>query len=254
MYANSRKLHGNEFAWSLFTGRKNKSVTLFGKRLFYSDQFWFLHSMREIFIDKTYAFRSQTETPYILDCGSNIGLSVIDFKRQYPRAHIVAFEPDENNFSLLTRNIRAFGLNDVELHKKAVWTTDAMLAFEESGNSVGSKLSTAGESKTAVNVQAVGLSSQLKGRRVDFLKMDIEGAEYEVIRSSREHLRNVENFFIEYHSLPGEPQRLNEILTILTEAGFRYYMKEAWENRRQPFAVREDTLFDLQLNIFAYRI
>lgn len=253
MYVTNMKLFGFDFASSLFFGRRKMSVRLFGKNLSYSNRFWFLHSMREIFIDRTYEFRSSTESPVIIDCGSNIGLSVIDFKRQYPKARIIGFEPDARNFELLTRNIRAFGYDDVELLEKAVWTSDTTLAFDESDNSVGSKLATSSNSKNSREVEAVALASYLRDRQVEFLKMDIEGAEYDVILSCREYLDNVRNLFIEYHSFPGQPQRLNEILTILTNSGFRYYIKEAWVNRKRPFSLHESTLFDLQLNIFAYR-
>lgn len=88
---------------------------------------------------------------------------------------------------------------------------------------------------------------------IDFLKLDIEGAEFEVIASCKEYLKNVKNLFIEYHSLPTEKQRLHELLQIVQEAGFRYYMKEAWENLKYPFVNRNPAMFDLQLNIFAYR-
>lgn len=59
--------------------------------------------------------------------------------------------------------------------------------------------------------------------------------------------------FIEYHSHPKESQQLAEILKILTSAGFRYYIKEAYVPKA-PF-IQRPTLdgLDLQLNIYAMR-
>jgi hypothetical protein len=55
---------------------------------------------------------------------------------------------------------------------------------------------------------------------VDFLKIDIEGAEYAVLKDCRDRLQNVRNLFVEYHAAPDEPQRLNEMLSWFSEAGF----------------------------------
>ena len=64
--------------------------------------------------------------PFIIDCGANIGLSVIYLKNLYPDAEIVAFEPDEQNFQLLQKNIASFGFKNVEARKEAVWTENTM--------------------------------------------------------------------------------------------------------------------------------
>jgi hypothetical protein len=57
---------------------------------------------------------------------------------------------------------------------------------------------------------------------VDFLKMDIEGAEAEVLLDIESELHSVQNLFFEYHSTPGKQQVLGELLSVVTKAGFRY--------------------------------
>src|SRR5688572_20822569 len=54
----------------------------------------FVHSYSEIFKREIYRFTTVNNAPKIIDCGANIGLSVIYFKRLYPAAKIVAFEAD----------------------------------------------------------------------------------------------------------------------------------------------------------------
>ncbi|MDQ0640901.1 hypothetical protein QF042_004466 [Pedobacter sp. W3I1] len=91
-------------------------------------------------------------------------------------------------------------------------------------------------------------------QKIDFLKIDIEGAEYLVLKDIEDNLSNVENLFIEYHSSPDCKQTLSEILGILTKSGFRFYIKEAWDNLPIPFEHRlYKPFWDLQLNIFAFR-
>jgi hypothetical protein len=60
--------------------------------------------------------------------------------------------------------------------------------------------------------------------------------------------------FLEYHGTYSEEQKLNELLSILKESGFHYYIKT--ENKRKsPFVnLHQDRMYDLQLNIYAYRI
>ena len=64
---------------------------------------------RELFGQEIYKFQTDSEIPYILDCGANIGLSVIYFKKLFPNAKIVAFEPDKKIFDYLKFNINSFG-------------------------------------------------------------------------------------------------------------------------------------------------
>jgi hypothetical protein len=88
----------------------------------------------------------------------------------------------------------------------------------------------------------------------DMLKLDIEGAEVIVLRDIRDSLDMVSNIFIEYHSSPDKEQELDEIITILKYAGYRIYIKEAWNNMQHPFMHSTyKPYWDLQLNIFGYR-
>ena len=89
--------------------------------------------------------------------------------------------------------------------------------------------------------------------KVDLLKIDIEGAEYEVIKDCRRELDDVKNIFIEYHSWNNSSQRLSEILKILEENSYRYYIDGVC-GRQSPFVNQgDDKNMDLQLNIYCTR-
>ena len=88
---------------------------------------------------------------------------------------------------------------------------------------------------------------------MDFLKLDIEGAEVDVLADCHPKLQNVDKMMVEYHSHSQERQRLHEMLHILQEAGFRYHIKETF-TCLHPFLDRGLCVgMDLQLNVFAYR-
>lgn len=242
-------------AWRLSnTPRKWESVaTLFGKRVTFPDAYWFLHSLREIFVEEVYKFRSEVKDPVIIDCGANIGLSILYFKRLFPDCKVIAFEPDGQIFKLLEKNLRQFDLTEVELVNKGVWSENATLSFLAEGTLGGRVVDDAREKASyIVSIPTVRLKDYLCGR-IDFLKMDIEGAEYEVLKDCEHALGNVRLLFIEYHSTSSQPQKLNEILGIITNAGFRYYIREAADTMKFPFTDENQNWFDLQLNIFCYR-
>jgi hypothetical protein len=102
-------------------------------------------------------------------------------------------------------------------------------------------------------VPSTRLKTYLREKKVDFLKIDIEGAEYEVISDCAEEIKNVDFMFIEYHSMIDKDQNLQEILRIIHDAGFRYHIKQAYTTK-DPFIQRTPNFgMDLQLDIFCYK-
>src|SRR5579871_1502116 len=67
---------------------------LFNHPIYFSNPAELIHAFDEIFVDEIYK-QQLSNQPYIIDCGANIGLSIIYMKQHYPDANIVAFEPDE---------------------------------------------------------------------------------------------------------------------------------------------------------------
>ena len=101
-------------------------------------------------------------------------------------------------------------------------------------------------------VETVRLNQYLK-MDIDFLKIDVEGAELRIIKDCRDDLERVQNIFIEYHGNRSRKQRLHEMLHIIQQAGFRYHVQDA-NPINHPFIERErGNLYDLQLNIFGFR-
>ncbi len=253
IYSEYKSFNNLEISFIDYIALKRSSsakISLFGKPIKRTDSFWFVHSLKELFVEEVYKFESKTDNPLIIDCGSNIGLSIIYFKKLYKEAKIIGFEPDINIFNLLKENLSQFEFNNVEVHQKAVWKDESPIYFLLNGN-LGGHLTSEGMPNT-LKIDTVRLKNLLN-QPVDFLKVDIEGAEYEVLMDCRDVLKNVDNLFVEYHSFHQEDQMLGEILSLLKESGFKVYIKEAWENMKNPYIEKRGPYFDLQLNIFGYR-
>ena len=226
-----------------------RSHQLFGKSVYFSSATEFVAGLKEIFIDKVY-LQKLSEHPYIIDCGANIGLSIIYMKKLYPDAEILAFEPDEQNYSLLEKNVKAGGYSNVNIRKEAVWTENTMIRFSSNGTT-DSRIILHGPNME--EVPAIRLKDLLI-RKVDFLKIDIEGAEFAVIKDIFDKLDLVQNLFVEYHGNFSENQQLVEMLQMISSKGFQFYFREAASVFKHPFLQPLiKPLFDIQLNIFCFR-
>lgn len=231
---------------------KPVTTNILGSELQLVDAASFRSMYKEIFEREIYYFTTYSDTPTIIDCGANIGLSVIYFKRLFPKGHIIAFEPDPVIFAVLEKNLQNFGVHDVELHAQALWSADTELIFAVEG-STGGRVQIIDKSNSSLKVPAARLRPYLQ-QPVDFLKIDIEGAETEVLQDCADLLSGVQRLFVEYHSFRDQRQRLPELLTVLQNAGFRYYMESTGVSSVQPFQRIEEWIqMDLQLNIFAWQ-
>ena len=201
----------------------------------------------EIWHNQSYFFECGTKCPYIIDCGSNIGLSILYFKHIFPNSRVLSFEPDPFLFKYLAQNVRANGLTDIEIVPKAVWSSDTTLPFLSDGAD-GGKVSSA---SNGLSVEAVMLN-QFLDQDVDFLKIDIEGNELEVLNSCSDRLKNVSKIFLEYHSFKDSNQQLSDLLKILEDNHFRYFLNSATQ-RTKPFAFMSNEEMDLQVNIYAWK-
>ena len=226
------------------------TTNIFDKPFELVDAASFLSMYSEIFDRQIYRFRAKTKRPYIIDCGANIGLSVAYFKRIYPGCRIHAFEADEKIFEVLRRNVAHQGFQDVDLTCRAVWNSETSLTFMAEGGD-GGRLSGPGDPADKL-VQTVRLRPYLQ-EPVDFLKLDIEGAETDVLEDCADLLVNVQNLFVEYHSFAERPQTLHKLTTILATSGFRLHVHPE-STSPHPFLNRAVYGgMDLQLNVFAFR-
>ena len=134
----------------------------------------------------------------IIDAGANIGASVVWFSQVFPESHIVAFEPDVNNFELLKRNTEGL---DVELHNAAIGPIDGNVSIQDPGEGEWGY-------RTKVDVDGgcamVGLdrifSAKLKDKFEPYIvKIDIEGAEDELFSDSTEWIDRTPIIIIELH-------------------------------------------------------
>ncbi len=188
-----------------------------------SDEFYELK--KEIFGENCYYIELDVEEPIIADLGAHIGMSTIYFKMLFPQAKMVAFEPIPENFALLKKNIEDNQIEGVELVQAVIAPKSGNLRIQEpigegawkSGAGIIPKGWKGIQENKEIRVEAVGIR-ELLVEKIDLVKMDIEGMEYEVIRNAKELLRNAKNWIIEVH--PRKDHRITEIEKIFAQHGF----------------------------------
>lgn len=228
-----------------------KKEKIFGFKLSFFSYPAFLMSFDEIFIKKDYYFIAKKPSPMIIDCGANIGLATIFFKKLYPKSRLISFEPDKRAFEMLKKNIEVNKLRDIELHNKAIHDSEGKIRFyfdSKNPASLAMSIDKKRMPKASVKVDATTLSSHIK-EEIDFLKMDIEGAEDAVIEelSGKKKLTMIREMVIEYHHhIDNRKDNLSKMLDILEKNGFGYQLGASFES---PFMGKkfQDIL------IYAYR-
>lgn len=161
----------------------------------------------QIFIAEEYAaMRDIENVKTVIDLGANVGYTSAFFLSCFPGCRVLAVEPDSVNLEQCSRNLAPYGKR-VELLKGAVWSSGGKLSVERGLHGDGMDWGTqVRETKPEDALPVVEgwdmptLIAKLGGGPIDVLKIDIEGAEREILRSgAREWLLEVRNLCIELH-------------------------------------------------------
>ena len=207
-------------------GRKMKNIKMLGLNIACSDLRTVIRLYEEIFIRNIYFFKAKTKKPKIIDCGGHIGMSVLYFKLLYPHSTILTFEPEKQTFEILQKNILNNKLKDVMIKNYALYDREGKLILYLKNNDPvsGTGGITPRKNYSPQTVQTITLSRYLRGK-IDYLKMDVEGAEMKVFADldKNKKLRFIEKLTLEYHHhLQPEEDKLSKMLEILEKNNFGY--------------------------------
>lgn len=175
----------------------------------------------------------------IVEVGGHIGAFALWAAAHAPRAEVVTFEPEPRNFRDLSSNVARNGLDD------RIVAINAAVAAEDGRRTLAVPIQrnkaafTAGSSGGAVEVQCIGLERYLKDEipgDVDVLKLDCEGAEWEILPSlSRETYERVQHVIVGAHA--HEERQIDELREFLAERGFTSSFVETGFDRDFPLLV-----------------
>lgn len=203
-------------------GRNNTVEGFMGYTVRILDGASFYMQYKDEFVNRIYHFDCGRKDPLIIDGGSNIGMSILYFKRAYPGCRVIGFEPDPAVFRVLEENVRRNGLTGVTLRNSGLGGRAGRASFTPDGSD-GGKFGGAGAAEMSVETVSAYLAEP-----VDLLKLNIEGEELSVLEEAERsgRLGNAERIILEYHGWAKGPQRLGELLGLLERNGYRYMVHD----------------------------
>jgi FkbM family methyltransferase len=171
----------------------------------------------QIFLLEEYSCLNDLPEPkLIIDAGANVGFSSIYFLNKYPNAHVIAVEPDDENFKLCEKNL-SFYSERVSLIKSGIWSHQTgLIVFNDKNNesAIQVKECQSGEEADIYAIDIDNLLNNSAFTSIDLLKMDIEGSEAVVFsEKDAKWLTKVRNIVIELHGKECEQQFFEALST-----------------------------------------
>src|SRR5262249_11514053 len=147
-----------------------------------------INVLQQVFLRGEYDCVSQeTNVEFIVDCGANIGCTSAFFLGKYPKSKIVAIEADAGSIDICRRNLEPYGSRARIVHG-GVWPRSEPLMVVRGAAEFGFSVRPcrSGEPKEIDAVSLIEIAGQSPSKRIDILKIDIEGSEAEIFSSGFE--------------------------------------------------------------------
>jgi len=186
----------------------------------------------EVVLEDDYGISSLNQGELIIDIGAHIGFfSICAGRKVGPTGHVYSYEPMNENFEILKYNIRQNGMQRVITPSKlAVALHEGPMGLFISPDNTGGH----GIIRNAIfssvqieNIQATTLRRIFKDNDIevcDFLKMDCEGAEWDILFSSEDILPRIERMALEVHSF--DHRKPQDLIDLLNRNSFKPYFSK----------------------------
>lgn len=177
----------------------------------------------ETFVEGQY-HRMEIELPpdcAVLDLGSNIGLTCLDFAHTFKAKRVIGVEMAQDNFRLAQMNCGRYP--QIEILEGAVWSTSGQITYLKSDGEWGYSI----HEGSGIEANSFSLSDIFERFKLDyvhFAKIDIEGAEAEIFNPDRADLnwlKRVERLQVELHP----PASYEDLRTVLEAHGFKCHRR-----------------------------
>lgn len=177
------------------------------------------------------------EDQIIIDVGANVGYYTIALAQKVGKnGKVIAIEPDPETFNILKKNCELNNLANVELHNVAISDQEGSLKFFKSEAHSGKSSLVPNSSSQTITVNSITLDNLLGKNfsQIHWLKIDVEGFEFFVLKGSASILPKTQNILIEVHEeiMRKQNQKPEELIKILTDSGFKVTtFNEYWDEK-----------------------
>jgi FkbM family methyltransferase len=188
-----------------------------------------LRVLEEVFLERSYAdYFPFYEQVNIVDIGAHYGyFSIFAARNTNPASRIISFEPDAVNFQKMQSNLASCQVGNVEPIHKAVSSRTGRATLYQGASMNHSILEdysmllpSAGQTKVHT-IDLPTLMAEYQMSYIDFLKVDCEGAEYDIfLNASNETLGKIKVISMEFHDMKNEKFTGNRLVKRLEQTGF----------------------------------
>jgi FkbM family methyltransferase len=182
----------------------------------------------------------------VIDIGANIGYYTLLFAKWVgPTGKVYAFEPEPTNFQLLEKNVKANNYKNITIFQKAVSDKNDKLSFYISDeSSAANQLFKPQKFSQIIDVDSVKLDECLPiDEKIDFIKLDIQGAEGTAIKGMNSILKNNSNTVIMQEWWPDAIKKYgmdsDEHLKILEKLGYSFYEIDGQNDKTNPITINQ---------------
>jgi len=194
-----------------------------------------IQSIREVWLEEAYKLPVNMRPKIVVDLGANIGLTSLWLAKRYGCDKIIAIEPCVENAQIARQNLERNGVC-ADVIEAAVGPTDGTVHFSEARDSNMGRIGFGDRTVPMLSMLSI-LSRLPSPGYADLVKMDIEGAEQELLTADLSWLQKVKSLIIEFHpTLVDYPGLVNK----LREAGFDYIPAGTAHPDSMDFFVRRD--------------
>lgn len=217
-----------------------RSEKIFGYTVYFFNYDAFLSMFEDIFIEQVYQFSTNKKNPIIIDGGTNIGVEILYYKKLYPASKILAFEPDKKTYRFLKKTVVENKFQNVTVVNAALSSNVGQKSFHVNRADQGSLVMGFMKRKEVphtVRTKTVRLPDYIT-EKIDFLKLDIEGAEGDVIKnlSMTRALRKISQITVEFHHNLNKQNDLISTLLLLKKNGFNIQLGAEVKTPPSPYS------------------
>ena len=182
-----------------------------------------LMALTNVWIVEEYSDFKINDNDIIIDIGAHIGLFTLYASQFCKNGIIFCFEPVEENYSVLLDNIKQNNLKNVKLFKNAVSKSESTITiYHNKDEAAHSMFNSTSYPLKVDSISLKKIMDENSINRCNLIKLDCEGAEYEIIESlPLEYFKKISKMIIEYHFADSKPKFVNDLKTKLMTTSFK---------------------------------
>jgi FkbM family methyltransferase len=210
----------------IFRRKKYESINLNNGEFYYDTPFatkTFLSAVYDLYLVTLKGTIFMDKNPTIVDVGANIGQFMFACKNVFPDAKVYSIEPDPNIFKILKKNTKNY--KNVTVYNLALNNIKRKIKFYVSSEfSEWSSLKIINDKKYTVSVVNAEKGDVLLRsiKQIDLLKIDVEGAEYDVVLGLLDTLKRTKYLLIEVSlERNDEDKGSSKLMSLLLKSDFR---------------------------------